>query len=139
MKRNRAELAPERPKQLPEFPTKLQRRAKEKAVPEKQLVARGEEGPLAAKASAAAEPSVPPAAALEAEGAVGWDGAAEFGGGVWWWGVEEEKLLGWFPFADEDFLCCEEDRGDGVLLWEDDGHDIWQLQRIHEIPNAGKQ
>jgi hypothetical protein len=23
---------------------------------------------------------------------------------AWWtWGVEEEKLLGWFPFVEEDF------------------------------------
>lgn len=92
-------------------------------------------------ASAAAEPPPPTVAAvLDAVVDVEWFEAAEhfFGGTAWWWGVEEERLSGWFPFAADDFLCSPNRGGVefGSLLWEEENHDIWQLQHIHEIPSA---
>ncbi|WOL01175.1 hypothetical protein Cni_G09889 [Canna indica] len=63
--------------------------------------------------------------------------AEEVTGAEWWWclwGVEEEKLLGWIPFVEEDFLCFD---SRGGLLWEEADHDIWQLQHINEIPHRG--
>ncbi|KAJ8476116.1 hypothetical protein OPV22_019843 [Ensete ventricosum] len=102
---------------------------------------KGEEGdnhPVAAAGSQQAPSSLQ--SALAEEEAVGWgDGAGELG--EWWYlgGVEEEKLSGWFPFVDEDFLCSDSGGGEGWwggLLWEDADHDIWQLQHIHEIPRT---
>ncbi|URD71969.1 hypothetical protein MUK42_09296 [Musa troglodytarum] len=136
---------------LSEVPAKAQRPAKEwegtKAreaaeSTEKTRETLGEEERLA-HAAAEASPS-----STKEGGAVEWDGEAELGGvsGCWWWwlgwGVDEEKLSGWFPFADEDFLRCE-DRGGGeagsLVLWEEEDHDIWELRHIHEVPNAAPQ
>uniref|UniRef100_A0A8R7PM23 Uncharacterized protein n=2 Tax=Triticum urartu TaxID=4572 RepID=A0A8R7PM23_TRIUA len=61
-----------------------------------------------------------------------WD---EMDGSPWWtFGVEEEKLLGWFPFVEEDFLSVG---GVGPAAAEpsvfDD--DIWRIHQIYEIPS----
>ncbi|CAL9132277.1 unnamed protein product [Musa textilis] len=56
------------------------------------------------------------------------DGAAEFG--EWWWclwGVEEEKLSGWFPFVDEDFLCSDTS---GLERWGIRQAHIWIRSKI---------
>ncbi|CAL9100673.1 unnamed protein product, partial [Musa textilis] len=152
MKRSRAEGAMLPAKATAEASGKAQRRQKAStpklatavASPEN-AAARGggdDKNPAAAAAAAAADirqSSFIPSAPAEEE-AVGWgDGAVELG--EWWWclwGVEEEKLLGWFPFVDEDFVCSDS-RGSeapGGLLWEEEDHDIWELQHIHEIPHA---
>ncbi|XP_042434693.1 uncharacterized protein LOC122020740 [Zingiber officinale] len=87
-------------------------------------------------------PSVP-SLQVPAEMLAGWvDGEADLGD-LWWslCGVEEEKLSGWFPFVDEDFLCSDARAGEGSagLLWEEPDHDIWQLQHIHEIPQTASK
>ncbi|KAJ8498616.1 hypothetical protein OPV22_009168 [Ensete ventricosum] len=134
---------------LSEVPAKVQRRAKEwegtKAreaaeSTEKTRETLGEEERLA---HAAAESTSSPFSTTE-DGGVEWDGEAELGGESgcwwwgWWWGVDEEKLSGWFPFADDDFIHCE-DRGSLVLWEEEEDHDIWDLRHIHEVPNAAQQ
>ncbi|WOL18469.1 hypothetical protein Cni_G27265 [Canna indica] len=138
MKRNREELPPNTGLLTGAPAAKAQRRVKDSRArkvaakslsTQKSRDARGEDE---RSASVAADASPP----LVMAGAVGWDVAAELG---WWWclwGVEEEKLLGWFPFADEDFVCCEESEG-GEL--EEEDQDIWQLQQIHEIPSTSNQ
>lgn len=89
-------------------------------------------------------PSVP-SLQVPAEMLAGWvDGIGEADLGDLWWslcGVEEEKLSGWFPFVDEDFLCSDAKAGEGLggLLWEEADHDIWQLQHIHEIPQTASK
>lgn len=151
MKRSRAEGAMPSSKAPAEASGKAQRRQKASTPRLATAVASLEnaaamgggddKNPAAAAASAAdiRQPSFIPSAPAEEE-AVGWgDAAAELG--EWWWclwGVEEEKLLGWFPFVDEDFLCSDSrgSEGPGGLLWEEEDHDIWELQNIHEIPHA---
>ncbi|CAL4957926.1 unnamed protein product [Urochloa decumbens] len=45
---------------------------------------------------------------------------------AWWtWGVDEEKLLGWFPFVEEDFRCAGGRAGDAEVAAFD--HDIWSI------------
>ncbi|KAG1330616.1 hypothetical protein COCNU_02G005840 [Cocos nucifera] len=139
MKRNRAELTASK------TPAKTQRRYKDPTSKgtERTRVAPPEKPPKgggAEKSSAAAtvvDSSVPaapvPVQEVEQERPLGWD---EFGG-WWWWGAEQEVLLGWFPFVEEDFLCSE-NRGGSGLFWEEEDHDIWQLQHIQEIPNQAK-
>ncbi|WOL02850.1 hypothetical protein Cni_G11569 [Canna indica] len=169
MKRTRAEGALPPPKAAADeaaAPAKTQRRHKATSTPRSTAAAgrtkpaenaarkgRGDDkiSPSAA-AAAAANPadslhsplaSLPCATSDQAEVGLGWgaDVAAELG--EWWWwcpsGVEEEKLSGWFPFVDEDFLCSDTRAGEassGGLLWEEADHDIWQLQHIHEIPQT---
>ncbi|XP_010926048.1 uncharacterized protein [Elaeis guineensis] len=144
MKRNRAELTASK---APKTPAKTQRRYKDPtskgtertraAAPEKPRKGDGAEKSSAAATTvnsfvpAASAPA--PAPEVEQERPLGWD---EFGG-WWWWGAEEEVLLGWFPFVEEDFLCSE-NRGGSGLFWEEEDHDIWQLQHIQEIPNQAK-
>ncbi|CAL9148300.1 unnamed protein product, partial [Musa hybrid cultivar] len=136
---------------LSEVPGKAQRRAKEwegtKAREDAESTEKTRESPGKDESLAHAAAESSPSSTKEDE-AVEWDGEAELGGvsGCWWWwlwwGVDEEKLSGWFPFADEDFLRCE-DRGGGeagsLVLWEEEDHDIWELRRIHEVPNAARQ
>ncbi|KAK8940335.1 hypothetical protein KSP40_PGU021517 [Platanthera guangdongensis] len=46
---------------------------------------------------------------------LGLDGALELDG--WCWdAVDEEKLLGWFPFVDEDFPCFMSENRDARLV-----------------------
>ncbi|KAK3163789.1 hypothetical protein QOZ80_1AG0008320 [Eleusine coracana subsp. coracana] len=60
--------------------------------------------------------------------AMDWDLDA---GAAWWtWGVDEDKLLGWFPFVEEDFRCLA---GRAAEVAFDD--DIWRIHQIYEIPN----
>ncbi|VAH56069.1 unnamed protein product [Triticum turgidum subsp. durum] len=64
-----------------------------------------------------------------------WDEMDGANGSPWWtFGVEEEKLLGWFPFVEEDFLSIG---GVGPAAAEpsvfDD--DIWRIHQIYEIPS----
>ncbi|KAG6481984.1 hypothetical protein ZIOFF_058608 [Zingiber officinale] len=125
MKRSRAEMAPD-PKQSP---VKFQRWGKDSPTPSKPEKEKGK-----SMASVTVDPSTPlpplvvPA---DAEGAPWWDLGGGGGSWRWWWpAVEDEKLLGWFPFTDDDFLWGDEDRGD------EEDHDLWQLQHIHEIPNS---
>ncbi|KAG0491406.1 hypothetical protein HPP92_004804 [Vanilla planifolia] len=91
-------------------------------------------------------PASPPAAA--SSGMSSMDSPVEeipFGGNLWdmegwWWGgVEEEKLLGWFPFVDEDFSSLPAERGGFAGSFWEDYHDIWHLQHIHEIPSGEKR
>ncbi|XP_020591475.1 uncharacterized protein LOC110032249 [Phalaenopsis equestris] len=80
----------------------------------------------------------PPFSPLPEEISLIFDGALELDG--WSWGaVDEEKLLGWFPFVEEDFSSfCSESRGSSGFFWED-YHDIWHLKHIHEIPNSANR
>ncbi|CAL9048573.1 unnamed protein product [Musa banksii] len=154
MKRGRAEAGLPSSKEAAEFPAKAQRRQKgstpkgsalagrtrQAVKPDHARKGRGnDKGPAAAPAADLQQSSTAPVAPAEEE-VVGWvDGAAELGD--WWWGlwgVEEDKLSGWFPFVDEDFLCSDARGGElsGGLLWEEAYHDIWQLQHIYEIPQA---
>jgi hypothetical protein len=57
----------------------------------------------------------------------------------WWtFGVEEEKLLGWFPFVEEDFgggchgAGAAGAREHEVAAFDDD---IWRIHQIYEIPS----
>uniref|UniRef100_J3KW35 Uncharacterized protein n=2 Tax=Oryza brachyantha TaxID=4533 RepID=J3KW35_ORYBR len=59
------------------------------------------------------------------------DGGLSTGSSWWTFGVEEEKLLGWFPFVEEDFRCLS-GRGDAEMAFDDD---IWRIHQIYEIPN----
>uniref|UniRef100_R7WF94 Uncharacterized protein n=1 Tax=Aegilops tauschii TaxID=37682 RepID=R7WF94_AEGTA len=60
-----------------------------------------------------------------------WD---EMDGSPWWtFGVEEEKLLGWFPFVEEDFLSVGSGVGPAAAEPFDD--DIWRIHQIYEIPS----
>lgn len=66
------------------------------------------------------------AAAAGAPHAVDWDLDAGLSAAAWWtWGVEEEKLLGWFPFVEEDFRCGGGRAGDAEVAAFD--HDIWSI------------
>ncbi|CAL9173950.1 unnamed protein product [Musa hybrid cultivar] len=154
MKRGRAEAGMPSSKAAAESPAKAQRRQKgstpkasaaagrtrQAVKPDHARKGRGnDKGPAAAPAADLQQSSTAPVAPAKEE-VVGWvDGAAELGD--WWWclwGVEEDKLSGWFPFVDEDFLCSDARGGElsGGLLWEEAYHDIWQLQHIYEIPQA---
>ncbi|CAL9114164.1 unnamed protein product [Musa textilis] len=154
MKRGRAEAGLPSSKIAAESPAKAQRRPKgstpkapaaagrtrQAVKPDHARKGRGDDkGPAAAAAADLQQSSTALVAPTEEE-VVGWvDGAAELGD--WWWGlwgVEEDKLSGWFPFVDEDFLCSDARGGElsGGLLWEEAYHDIWQLQHIYEIPQA---
>ncbi|XP_047053191.1 uncharacterized protein LOC124659326 [Lolium rigidum] len=57
----------------------------------------------------------------------------------WWtFGVEEEKLLGWFPFVEEDFGGGSYNAGlGGGREAEPAGFDddIWRIHQIYEIPS----
>ncbi|XP_066308485.1 uncharacterized protein [Miscanthus floridulus] len=60
--------------------------------------------------------------------AVDWDldDAGLNAAAAWWtWGVDEEKLLGWFPFVEEDFRCAGGHAGDAEVAAFD--HDIWSI------------
>ncbi|ONK81521.1 uncharacterized protein A4U43_C01F30080 [Asparagus officinalis] len=50
--------------------------------------------------------------------------------GFWCGSIEEDLLLGWFPWTGA--LMEEEEEG------EERDFDIWQLQQINEIPNGSK-
>ncbi|GJN37577.1 hypothetical protein PR202_gb26550 [Eleusine coracana subsp. coracana] len=55
-------------------------------------------------------------------------------GAAWWtWGVDEDKLLGWFPFVEEDFRCLAGRAADAAEVAFDD--DIWRIHQIYEIPS----
>ncbi|KAI5004121.1 PHD finger protein rhinoceros-like [Hordeum vulgare subsp. vulgare] len=125
---------------------KPQRRAKQPRQPKKTAVAR-EAAAAAATAAAAAAVSpaeemtpVVPDVSVGAGGGGGgevacglpaeWD---EMDGSPWWtFGVEEEKLLGWFPFVEEDFRPVSV-AGAEPACFDDD--DIWRIHQIYEIPS----
>ncbi|CAO2193484.1 unnamed protein product [Urochloa humidicola] len=55
-----------------------------------------------------------------------WDLDGGLDAAAWWtWGVDEEKLLGWFPFVEEDFRCAGGRAGDAEVAAFD--HDIWSI------------
>ncbi|CAO2160918.1 unnamed protein product [Urochloa humidicola] len=55
-----------------------------------------------------------------------WDMDGGLDAAAWWtWGVDEEKLLGWFPFVEEDFRCAGGRAGDAEVAAFD--HDIWSI------------
>ncbi|OEL20750.1 hypothetical protein BAE44_0018231 [Dichanthelium oligosanthes] len=78
-----------------------------------------------AAATARMAPTVPDVCGVasgegEAAGARGgvedWDLDAGLDAAAWWtWGVDEEKLLGWFPFVEEDFRCAGGRAGDAEI------------------------
>ncbi|WVZ72104.1 hypothetical protein U9M48_020616 [Paspalum notatum var. saurae] len=57
--------------------------------------------------------------------ALDWDLDAAAAAAWWTWGVDEEKLLGWFPFVEEDFRCAGGRAGDVEIAAFD--HDIWSI------------
>ncbi|CAM0879104.1 unnamed protein product [Alopecurus aequalis] len=68
------------------------------------------------------------------------DGGLGSNGSPWWtFGVEEEKLLGWFPFVEEDFSGCHGHGGRGGTGFEPEpaafDDDIWRIHQIYEIPS----
>jgi hypothetical protein len=144
MKRARAQQpkAPEPPDAAVANP-KPQRRAKQPRQPKKPAAATGAAA-AATVANAAASPvpetapdvcfSVQQADAAGPPQAVDWDlDAGLCGGGAWWtWGVDEDKLLGWFPFVEEDFRCLAGRAGDAEPAFDDD---IWRIHQIYEIPS----
>ncbi|KAG6528068.1 hypothetical protein ZIOFF_010216 [Zingiber officinale] len=148
MKRIRAEVASPA---TSESSGKAPRRQKASAAPKsgrakgaasKGNAARKETGegeiPNAARAPDALDSSVVPSLPVAEEVLAGWaDGeTAEVGDLLWpLCGIEEEKLSGWFPFVDADFLCPEICQGEEGL----GDHDIWQLQHIHEIPQRASK
>ncbi|URE26267.1 hypothetical protein MUK42_33088 [Musa troglodytarum] len=149
MKRSRAEAATTSPakgqrrqKASKPKPSAAGARARVSATAETARKGGGEDKSLAV-ATAEMQQSSPAPLAPVVEETMAWnDGAAEFG--EWWWclwGVEEEKLSGWFPFVDEDFLCSDTSGLErwGDLLWEEMDHDIWRLHHIHEIPHAARK
>ncbi|RLN22186.1 uncharacterized protein C2845_PM07G03030 [Panicum miliaceum] len=120
-------------------PAKQVRRAKQPRQP-KAGAAKKPAAAAAAANSASAAPSPGPesaqtvpdvcvAAGEVAAGArpVDWDlGDAGLDAAAWWtWGVDEEKLLGWFPFVEEDFRCAGGRAGDAEVAAFD--HDIWSI------------
>ncbi|KAG2595888.1 homeobox protein Hox-A13-like [Panicum virgatum] len=127
-------------------PTKPQRRAKQPRQPKAGAAAKKPSAAAARAAAAAAAanaasaasaaPSpgpesaqtVPDACAAAGEGSrpVDWDLDAGLDAAAWWtWGVDEEKLLGWFPFVEEDFRCAGGRAGDAEVAAFD--HDIWSI------------
>jgi hypothetical protein len=144
MNRARAQQpkAPEPPDAAVANP-KPQRRAKQPRQPKKPAAATGAAA-AATVANAAASPvpetapdvcfSVQQADAAGPPQAVDWDlDAGLCGGGAWWtWGVDEDKLLGWFPFVEEDFRCLAGRAGDAEPAFDDD---IWRIHQIYEIPS----
>lgn len=155
----KATTEPQDPEAANPTTTKPQRRAKQPRQPKqgakKQLAAAatptcgGEAGAsLPAAANAAASPGPEPAPTVpDVCGGGGyetgaqnmdWDldaGLSGGGGAAWWtWGVDEDKLLGWFPFVEEDFRCLGgRAGGDGTEVAFDD--DIWRIHQIYEIPS----
>ncbi|KAL5227006.1 hypothetical protein ABZP36_015271 [Zizania latifolia] len=127
--------------------TKPQRRGKQprqpRAAKKTAAAAAGESSSAGAVASAASSstgvdmaPTVPDvrAGGHEAGAAtVEWDLDGGLNNGSSWWtfGVEEEKLLGWFPFVEEDFRCPG-GRADAEVAFDDD---IWRIHQIYEIPS----
>lgn len=122
---------------------KPQRKAKQPRQPKgaKKAAAAAREAAAVAAAAAVASPGVEMAPTVpdvcaggDEVGAqtVEWDLDAGLNTGSWWtWGVEEEKLLGWFPFVEDDFRCLG-GRGDAEAVFDDD---IWRIHQIYEIPN----
>ncbi|KAJ1282775.1 hypothetical protein BS78_03G077900 [Paspalum vaginatum] len=145
----------EDPQQDPANPKPAQRRAKQPRQPKAganaakkpaaaaAAAARVVAAANAAASSAAAEmaPTVPDACGVAGEGeaeaeaeaeagpahAVDWDlDAGLNAAAAWWtWGVDEEKLLGWFPFVEEDFRYAGGRAGDAEVAAFD--HDIWSI------------
>ena len=107
-------------------PKPQQRRAKQPRQPKAGARAR----PAAANAAPSSPgpetaPAVPDARAVDC-----WDLDAGLSAAAWWtWGVDEEKLLGWFPFVEEDFRCA----GAGARSCEAEAEaaafdpDIWRI------------
>ncbi|KAL5222429.1 hypothetical protein ABZP36_027142 [Zizania latifolia] len=128
---------------------KPQRRAKQPRQPKaatKTAAAAAREsssaGVVASAASSSSSPAVDTAPTVpdvcagghEAGAAtVEWDLDGGLNSGSPWWtfGVEEEKLLGWFPFVEEDFRCLGV-RAEAEVAFDDD---IWRIHQIYEIPN----
>ena len=129
-------------------PAKPQRRAKQPRQPKAGAAAKKPSAAAARAAAAAAAAAVdaasaasaapspgpesaqtvPDACAAAGEGArtVDWDLDAGLDAAAWWtWGVDEEKLLGWFPFVEEDFRCAGGRAGDAEVAAFD--HDIWSI------------
>lgn len=110
-----AAAAPANPSPKPQ-----QRRAKQPRQPKAGARAR----PAAANAAPSSPgpetaPAVPDARAVDC-----WDLDAGLSAAAWWtWGVDEEKLLGWFPFVEEDFRCA----GGGAAEVAAFDHDIWSI------------
>ncbi|XP_074589724.1 uncharacterized protein LOC141845563 [Curcuma longa] len=142
MKRIRAEVASP---SASESSGKAPRRQKASAAPKSGRSRKGNaarkgigEGEIPNAARAQDSSGVPSAPVAE-EVLAGWaDGTAEVGDLLWpLCGIEEEKLSGWFPFVDADFLCPEICQGEEFEGLGD--HDIWQLQHIHEIPQRASK
>uniref|UniRef100_A0A0A9HJY0 Uncharacterized protein n=1 Tax=Arundo donax TaxID=35708 RepID=A0A0A9HJY0_ARUDO len=127
-------------------PKPQQRRAKQTKQPKAAgkkptAAARGAAAAVAAAAAASpgseTAPTAPDVCAAEGEAdaqTVEWDldGSGISNGSWWTWGVDEEKLLGWFPFVEEDFRCLAGRGGDAEVAFDDD---IWRIHQIYEIPN----
>lgn len=102
-------------------PKQQQRRAKQPRQPKAGARAR----PAAANAAPSSSgPETAPAVA-DARAVDCWDLDAGLSAVVaWWtWGVDEDKLLGWFPFVEEDFRCA----GGGAAEVAAFDHDIWSI------------
>jgi hypothetical protein len=165
MKRTRAQNPklqdPQDPSSAAPTP-KPQRKAKQprqpKAASTKKTSAAAAAREAAALAAAASAPTAHPVAETtpivpdvcgvggEAEVAGGglpadWDEMDGGGNGSPWWtfGVEEEKLLGWFPFVEEDFGGGCQGGAGGVRAGEHEAagfdDDIWRIHQIYEIPS----
>lgn len=160
MKRTRAQNPKLQDPQDPSANPKPQRKAKQPRQPK----AAGAGGKKAAAAREAAAATAAAASATSTMASVGaemapvvpdvsgggdvavagglpadWDEMDGGGNGSPWWtfGVEEEKLLGWFPFVEEDFGGCPgaaaaAGRAEHEAAAFDD--DIWRIHQIHEIP-----
>jgi hypothetical protein len=169
MKRTRAQNPklqdPQDPSSAAPTPTpKPQRKAKQPRQPKaagtkktSAAAAAREAAALAAAASASVSPPHPVAetapiapdvcsvggGGAEVEGGLpaDWDEMDGGGNGSPWWtfGVEEEKLLGWFPFVEEDFGGGCQGGAGGVRAGEHEAagfdDDIWRIHQINEIPS----
>lgn len=115
-----AAAAPANPSPKPQ-----QRRAKQPRQPKAGARAR----PAAANAAPSSPgpetaPAVPDACDAGERAVDCWDLDAGLSAAAWWtWGVDEEKLLGWFPFVEEDFRCA----GGGAAEVAAFDHDIWSI------------
>ncbi|PKA54123.1 hypothetical protein AXF42_Ash018133 [Apostasia shenzhenica] len=146
MKRERVEasLPPSRVSQSAAKPQKRPAKPKPAAAGEKLRKGAKRAMPAAPTLSPLSPPPPPISAATSASSPadliqIPWDTAWELDG--WCWaGVEEERLLGWFPFVDEDFrsFSCDYRGGTSGFFWED-YPDIWHLQHIHEIPSSANR
>jgi hypothetical protein len=126
MKRNRAEITQQQ-KFQEETPTKSQRRYKSPKRTHNEPKTRTEDNiPTTMPADAVVDSTCTAAPEMYTTDSLFavWDELS----GVWPWAVEQDVLLGWYPFVEGHFQEIVEEEGVDLL-------DLWRLNDILEVPN----